>query len=84
MRFSLFLGKCICFKESFKLYKLFDSIKDSSNFEFPELPINYNQYITELRLHALDLADGKKVKADQLLGMKNGTIKQWLHQRKKR
>ena len=61
-----------------------EKIKASSSFEFPELPINYNQYITELRLHALDLADGKKVKADQLLGMKNGTIKQWLHQRKKR
>jgi transcriptional regulator with GAF, ATPase, and Fis domain len=59
-----------------------EKIKDSSNFEFPELPINYNQYITELRLHALDLADGNKAKADRLLSLKDGTLKQWLHQRK--
>ena len=33
---------------------------------------------TELRLYALDIAEGNKAKADRLLNMKNGTIKQWL------
>ena len=61
-----------------------EKIKDSSSFEFPELPIDYNQYITELRLHALDIANGNKAKTDRLLGMKDGTTKQWLHQRKNR
>jgi len=61
-----------------------EEIKYSSGFEFPELPIDYNEYITELRLYALDIAEGNKAKADRLLKMKDGTIKQWLHQRKKR
>ncbi len=60
-----------------------EEIKYSSGFEFPELPIDYNEYITELRLYALDIAEGNKAKADRLLKMKDGTIKQWLHQRKK-
>lgn len=55
-----------------------------SEYDFPELPINSNDYITKLRLHALEIADGNKAKADRLLGLKDGTMKQWLFQRLKR
>jgi DNA-binding NtrC family response regulator len=61
-----------------------DGFKDSTEFDFPDLPIDSNNFITELRLHALDIADGNKAEADRLLGLKEGTIKQWTHQRKQR
>ena len=55
-----------------------------SEYDFPELPVNFNDYISKLRLHALDVADGNKSQADRLLTLKDGTMKQWVHQRKKR
>ena len=61
-----------------------DGYIDTTEFDFPDLPLDYNEYISELRLHALEVADGNKAKADRLLGLKNGTMKQWMHQRKNR
>jgi len=61
-----------------------DGYSDSSESDFPDLPINYNEYITELRIHALDIAGGNKAKADRLLGLKEGTMKQWDFQRRKK
>tara|TARA_B100000315_G_C14543175_1_gene571937 strand:+ start:173 stop:1699 length:1527 start_codon:yes stop_codon:yes gene_type:complete len=61
------------------------NIKSSnSEHDFPDLPMNSNDFITKLRFHALEIADGNKSKADRLLGLKEGTIKQWIHQREKR
>jgi len=59
---------------------------DDTTFEegFPSLPININEYIDSLRFHALEQADEKPAQADVLLGLKKGTIKQWLYQRNKR
>jgi len=59
---------------------------DDTTFEegFPSLPIKYSEYIDNLRLHALEQADEKPAQADVLLGLKKGTIKQWLYQRNKR
>ena len=51
---------------------------------YPEFPIDYHKYIDDLRYKALDIAAGNKAYADRLLGLKVGTMKQWLHQRKKR
>jgi len=61
-----------------------DGFKESTEFDFPDLPIDFNNYITELRLYALDIADGNKTKADRLLGLKDGTMKQWDFQRRKK
>jgi len=55
-----------------------------SDYDFPNLPVDSNDYFIKLRLHALEIADGNKSKADHLLGLKEGTIKQWIHQREKR
>ena len=59
---------------------------DDTTFEegFPSLPIKYSEYIDNLRLHALEQAGGKPAQAEVLLGLKKGTIKQWLYQRNKR
>ena len=61
-----------------------DNKKDDKNYDFPELPVDYNRFTTDFRLHALEMANGNKSKADRLLGMKDGTMKQWMHQRMKR
>jgi len=61
-----------------------DGYIDSPGFDFPDFPIDFNNYTTELRLHALDISDNNKAKADRLLGLKEGTMKQWIHQRKQR
>jgi len=53
-------------------------------YDFPSLPLDYNDFRLKLRLHALEIAGGNKAKADRLLGLKDGTMKQWVHQRKKR
>ncbi|MBL7013969.1 MAG: sigma 54-interacting transcriptional regulator, partial [Candidatus Marinimicrobia bacterium] len=54
------------------------------DYDFPELPFDANDFITKLRLHALEVADGNKAKADRLLGLKDGTMKQWMFQRDKK
>ncbi len=51
---------------------------------YPEFPIDYTNYTDQLRLRALEIADGNMSQADRLLGMNVGTMKQWVHQRKKR
>ena len=61
-----------------------DNKKDDKSYDFPELPVDYNRFTTDFRLHALELSNGNKSKADRLLGMKDGTMKQWMHQRMKR
>lgn len=55
-----------------------------SDYDFPELPFNANDFMIKLRLHALELAEGNKSKADRLLGLKEGTMKQWMFQRDKK
>jgi two-component system, NtrC family, response regulator AtoC len=55
-----------------------------TKYDFPELPVNFNDYISRLRLHALEISDGNKSQADRLLTLKDGTMKQWVHQREKR
>lgn len=55
-----------------------------SVYDFPDLPLDSNDFITKLRYHALDMAEGNKSKADRLLGLKEGTMKQWTFQREKR
>ncbi|MBC8213135.1 MAG: sigma 54-interacting transcriptional regulator [Candidatus Marinimicrobia bacterium] len=57
---------------------------NNAEYEFPELPFDANDFITKLRLHALEVADGNKAKADRLLGLKDGTMKQWMFQRDKK
>jgi|APSaa5957512576_1039674.scaffolds.fasta_scaffold07053_5 two-component system, NtrC family, response regulator AtoC len=61
-----------------------DKHQTPSDFDFPELPIDSIDFIQKLRHHALEIADGNKAKADRLLGLKEGTIKQWMFQREKR
>ena len=51
---------------------------------YPEFPFNYNEYIDQLRLRAIEEAKGNASKADRLLKLKEGTMKQWRHQRKNR
>ena len=50
---------------------------------YPEFPFDYNEYIDQLRLRAIEEAKGNASKADRLLNLKEGTMKQWRHQRKK-
>jgi two-component system, NtrC family, response regulator HydG len=61
-----------------------DELNNRTVYDFPELPVDSMNFITQLRLHALEVADNNKAKADRLLGLKNGTLKQWIHQREKR
>ena len=51
---------------------------------FPDFPIDFKEYTENLKLRALEIAEGNKSKADRLLGFKAGTIKQWMFQREKR
>ena len=52
--------------------------------DFPNYPIDYNHYTDQLRLRAIDIAKGNMSEADRLLGLKDGTMKQWKFQREKR
>ncbi len=51
---------------------------------YPDFPIDYNNYVEQLRLRAIEISKGNSSAADRLLGLKDGTIKQWKHQRKKK
>jgi DNA-binding NtrC family response regulator len=51
---------------------------------YPEFPIDYNDYTDKLRLRALEIADGNMSQTDRLLGLNEGTTKQWMYQRKRR
>ncbi len=51
---------------------------------YPEFPFDYNKYIDQLRLRAIETAKGNASEADRLLKLKDGTMKQWRHQRKNR
>jgi len=61
-----------------------DSTDDEEDFTFPDFPIDLYNYIDNLKFKALDATDGNKAQADRLLGLKEGTMKQWLYQREKR
>ncbi|MBC8322020.1 MAG: sigma 54-interacting transcriptional regulator [Candidatus Marinimicrobia bacterium] len=55
-----------------------------SGYDFPDLPVDSNDFIAKLRFHALEMAEGNKSKADRLLGLKDGTIRQWQFKREER
>lgn len=50
----------------------------------PDFPIDYNFYIQQLRLKAIEISNGNNSKADRLLGLKDGATRQWVFQRKNR
>ena len=52
--------------------------------QFPDFPINFKEYTEQLRLRALDIAKDNNSQADRLLGLNEGTMKQWQFQRKNR
>ena len=52
--------------------------------QYPDYPIDYNNYIDQLRARALELSGGNMSQAARLLGLKPVTFRQWVHQRKKR
>jgi two-component system, NtrC family, response regulator AtoC len=51
---------------------------------YPDFPFDYNNYVDQLRLRAIEVSKGNSSAADRLLGLKDGTTKQWRHQRKNR
>ena len=52
--------------------------------QFPDFPLDFKKYTEQIRLRALEIAKENNSQADRLLGLKDGTIKQWIFQRKNR